>query len=383
MSIDSLALPHHALAVDCRWQHHTFLLVVLCGFSRSFFSFSLSFCVLFSSFWSWSPLSSSFNLGKKNNKAITQLRRFLTKRRQFPAPKLLRGTGATRVWKPTLDNPHSKNYVSFHTHHRYLGHALLSRTEPRTSFLEQTQAVCSRYWSAPGNPSYWLGFPAIQGADMKTCHCNSADSRPPRSPRPPAQHPAPHRSLRPPQSQPRAGKDERQAGPRGGPGLPGAGPPAAPRPQPWAPRPLRAGPGPGCRDRAARSPVTHRVSPAQRRGSGGRRRRGSGPCRARSGDGPGGSGVTLTRRICCSSSLAAAATPVRLSDFRPAESARQTLPPLPAARPYPLTFPPGAGTQRTEKGRRCRERSLRAAPPFWVWRGVAAADDRARVTDYS
>ena len=39
----------------------TFLLLPLWLLSRSIFSFSPSFCVLFSSFWSWSPLSSSFN----------------------------------------------------------------------------------------------------------------------------------------------------------------------------------------------------------------------------------------------------------------------------------------------------------------------------------
>lgn len=43
----------------------TFLLLPLWLLSRSVFSFSPSFCVLFSSFWSWSPLSSSFNLNGK------------------------------------------------------------------------------------------------------------------------------------------------------------------------------------------------------------------------------------------------------------------------------------------------------------------------------
>lgn len=43
----------------------TFLLLLLWLLSRSVFSFSPSFCVLFSSFWSWSPLSSSFNLNGK------------------------------------------------------------------------------------------------------------------------------------------------------------------------------------------------------------------------------------------------------------------------------------------------------------------------------
>ena len=43
----------------------TFLLLPLWLLSRSIFSFSPSFCVLFSSFWSWSPLSSSFNLNGK------------------------------------------------------------------------------------------------------------------------------------------------------------------------------------------------------------------------------------------------------------------------------------------------------------------------------
>lgn len=139
-------MPHHALVVECRCQHHTFLLVVLCGFSRSFFSFSLSFCVLFSSFWSWSPLSSSFNLVKKNNKdSHHTVEKVHTKPRQISAPKIFRGTRTTKVWKSTLDNPHTRYYFYLHAHHRHLGHALLSRSKPRNSFLEQTQGVCARY----------------------------------------------------------------------------------------------------------------------------------------------------------------------------------------------------------------------------------------------
>lgn len=58
----------------------------------------------------------------------------------------------------------------------------------------------------------------------------------------------------------------------------------------------------------------------------------------------------LTRRICCSSSLAAA-TPVHLSDFRFAESALQSLPPLPAATATPCSPPRhrGGGARRKWK----------------------------------
>lgn len=88
--------------------------------------------------------------------------------------------------------------------------------------------------------------------------------------------------------------------------------------------------------------------------------------------------MTLTRRICCSSSLAAAATPVRLSDFRPAESARETLPPLPAAPPYPPAFPPGAVTARTAGGEGNALPGAASGQRRHLGRGVADAGERAR-----
>lgn len=119
--------------------------------------------------------------------------------------------------------------------------------------------------------------------------------------------------------------------------------PAPPQGQAAAPEQGRAGLG-GGRNGAVRGPVTHRLSPDRRRGGGGGEPpAGSGAAQppAAAGGGRGGPRRRLTRRICCSSSLAAA-TSVHLSDFRSAESALQSVPPLPAARPQPPRASPPA-----------------------------------------
>lgn len=139
-----------------------------------------------------------------------------------------------------------------------------------------------------------------------------------------ARQPSPPARLRAPglpHSLPRAGKAEREPWPEGRPVPPRCLPPGR-----------RAGPGGG--KGAVRGPVTHR---------GWKPRTGPGPRRR------------LTRRICCSSSLAAA-TPVHLSDFRFAESALQSLPPLPAATATPCSPPRhhGGGARRKWKKRHFR-----------------------------
>lgn len=190
----------------------------------------------------------------------------------------------------------------------------------------------------------------------------------------PRQHPAPYRSPRPPHSLRRARKDEPAAGPKGGPPQGGARrrvprrshrllPPGRCRHPSGQHPPRRAGPGSVGRDGAVRGPVTHRVRPA---GGGGEPRAGRGAPQRVAG-GQGRPRRRLTRRICCSSSLAAA-TSVHLSDFRSAESAPQSLPPRfrRRGRSRPALPPAGArnGGKRSQNapGSHLRQDFVRALP---------------------
>lgn len=183
-------------------------------------------------------------------------------------------------------------------HHRHLRHTVLSRSKQQSAFLEQTQAVRTRYWSATENLSYLLGCLTTQEANMEPLHCNSADSLPHSSPRPSAEQkqplgpadtaPAPRSpQVSPPAPFPakspkrwaRSGVKRRPTTPRPRPEAHGEGCPATSRglyrrtAAPGAASPqgqvAAAGPGSERRNGAVRGPVTHRVSPERRRGGGG------------------------------------------------------------------------------------------------------------------